>query len=80
MFHIDHPCDWLVKPPPVSPYFYKYSYENQFTMLSKLVDMYLLKDEKDIYAKFERMAAHDKDVQENDDYIKRKIEKNEKNI
>ncbi len=49
-------------------------------MLSKLVDMYLLKDEKDVYAKFERMAAHDQDFQENDDYIKRKIEKNEKNL
>ena len=74
-YQIDHPHDWLIRSPPISPYFSKYSYENEFSLLSKLVDMYLIKDEKDIYVKFEKMVAHDSPTHENDEYIKKKIEK-----
>lgn len=74
LFQIDHPQDWLVKAPPLSPFLSKYIYENEFSLFAKLVDMYLMNDEKEVFARFENLIRHDS-RHENDDYIKKKIKK-----
>ena len=81
LYSINYSQDWLIRPPPASPYFSKYRYENQFSNFAKLIDMFLLRDEKDIYVKFEESVRHDRMMNsEGNDFIKKKIEKNKEKI
>lgn len=49
MFDIEDSRDWLIRPPPLSPYFTKLEYENEFSLLARLIDSYLFKKYASVY-------------------------------
>jgi len=55
--------DWLVRPPPLSPYLTKYEYENNFSFLAKVIDSYLVSRQGDVYNQFLKKTSHDPDSQ-----------------
>lgn len=78
LFHYEHnPPDWLIKPPPTSPFLSKNEYENKFTFLAHLIDNYLMKNELAKYVEFNRRISHDFPF-ENNEYVKNKIEQHRK--
>jgi len=55
--------DWLVRPPPLSPYLTKYEYENNFSFMAKIIDSYLVSKQGDVYNQFLKRTSHDPDSQ-----------------
>ena len=55
--------DWLIRPPPASPYLKKYEYENNFSFFGRIIDAYLLSKKGNMYEKFVERTAHDQDPQ-----------------
>jgi len=79
--------DWLIKPPPLSPYLTKFEYENNFSFLAKIIDAYIVSKQGNVYEEFLKKVKHDQDehnllkqtvIQDRINAAKNKVKKEQK--
>ena len=59
---MDSTPDWMVKPPPFSPYLTKYEYDRAFAFFSKLINTYLTLKNKNMNDNY----ANEKTINDSD--------------
>ena len=53
--------EWMLRPPPLSPYLTKMEYDTKFSFFGKIIDSYLTSKKGNTYEKYIEQTSHDPD-------------------
>lgn len=56
--------DWLLRPPPISPYLKKHTFDNDVTLFTRIIDMILNRYEMPNLKNVEKRVKHDPELTE----------------